>query len=52
VLTALVPQASQGLIEVLEIDINNESITSRKVGGVLRKMRLPHGRQSYTGKKG
>jgi hypothetical protein len=52
VLTTLVPQASQGLIEVLEIDINNESITSRKVGGVLRKMRLPHGRQSYTGKKG
>ena len=51
-LTALITQASQGLAEVLELDLNNESITSRKIGAVLRKMRLPHSRQSHSGKKG
>ena len=51
-LTALITQASQGLVEVLELDLNNESITSRKIGAVIRKMRLPHSRQSHTGKKG
>ncbi len=51
-LTALITQASQGLAEVLELDLNIETITSRKIGAVLRKMRLPHSRQSHTGKKG
>jgi hypothetical protein len=51
-LTALLTQAAQGLAELLEQDINPDEVTSRKIGGVLRKMRLPHSRQPRTGKKG
>jgi hypothetical protein len=51
-LTATITQASQGLAEILEQDITPDEVTSRKLGSVLRKMRLPSSRQPKTGKKG
>ena len=51
-LTALILQDSQRLIEVLELDLNNEIITSRKIDILLRKMRLLYRRRARSVKEG
>ena len=51
-LTTLITQAAQMLLEAHELDINPEMATSRRVGSVLRKMRLQKHRQPKTGKNG
>ena len=52
ILTTTVTHASQALAEVLELDINPDSLTTRRIGRVLGKMRLSKSRQVGTGKSG
>ena len=51
-LTALITQAAQLLLNHFELDINPETVTSRRVGNVLRRMRFITARQGTTGKRG
>ena len=50
--TTLITSAAQQIVEVEEIDIHNEYITTGKAGRLLTKMRLPKGRQGNIGKRG
>ena len=50
--TKMVTSAAQALIEVQEIDINNDQVTSQRISRVLKKMRLSHAKQSKTGNRG
>ena len=52
ILTTTITHASQALAEVLELDINPDSLTTRRIGRVLGKMRLSKSRQVGTGKSG
>ena len=52
VLTSLITAASQKLVEVLELDINLDQVTSRRIGRVLKKMRMQYARKSNSGSRG
>lgn len=51
-LTQLITQVAHGIMEHQEIDINYETVTSRRIGNVLKKMRFNKRRQGGTGKNG
>ncbi|HRO25343.1 MAG TPA: hypothetical protein PLR07_13730, partial [Promineifilum sp.] len=51
-LSHTITAAAQALIEVHDLDINHEYVTTRKIGRVLGKMRLTKARQKGTGKNG
>jgi hypothetical protein len=51
-LTTTITSASQALITALELDINSDYVTTRKIGRVLGKMRMNKERQKGTGKNG
>jgi len=50
--TALVTGAAQQIAEALELDMNEEHITTARIGRVLKKMRLPNERHLKGGKRG
>jgi len=51
-LTSTITTACQAFVVAMELDINPDQVSSRKVGRVLAKMRLPKARQQGTGQKG
>ncbi len=52
IITAAITNAVHSLIEVFEMDLNPDYLTSSRIGTVLSKMRLTNSRQPRTGKKG
>ena len=50
--TQIVTAVTQKLMEINEIDINPDYVTSRRIGHTLKKMRLVKSRQGHTGKNG
>ena len=51
-LTAKFTEVAKKILEDLELDINADQLTSRRIGRTLGKMRLQKGRQQGTGKNG
>jgi hypothetical protein len=52
VLTALVTSAAQRLNETLKLDFDPNSVTSRRIGRIIKKMPMPQGKQARSGKRG
>jgi hypothetical protein len=50
--TTLIASAAQQVAELEEIDIHTDLLTTKRVGQLMTKMRLPKARQGHFGKRG